>query len=72
MLVQDMNGTGLAAISSVFGGSGFDMGSAMAVDGSGNAYLTVKTFTIMGQLRDNFPCVNAQYVPQTALGFLPC
>ena len=31
------------AYSSVFGGSGFDMGSAIAVDGAGNAYLTGST-----------------------------
>jgi hypothetical protein len=45
-------GTSLA-YSSVFGGSGFNMGSAIAVDSSGNAYLTGSTQSV------DFPQVNA-------------
>jgi hypothetical protein len=42
--VTKVNPRGVSlAYSSVFGGSGFDMGSAIAVDSTGNAYLTGST-----------------------------
>src|ERR1035438_2216999 len=50
--VAELSGTGTLVYSTYLGGNGNDRGAAIAVDGSGNAYVTGGTFS------NNFPTAN--------------
>ena len=67
--VTKLDLTGVLLYSTYLGGSGFDEGFGIAVDASGNAYVTGLTVSNLSSTRPGFPTTPGAYQPTFGGGF---